>query len=157
MDTKAGNLSAVWAKYLQDEAWRCASSPTGAHHWRGDSGSTDEALRCKHCGGRRRFSASMDVFRNRLKDNPEGSTTLTEITARQRDVLRLLAFGRTNREISQELGISEDSAKKYVHAIKLKLGVSEITQAAAEAVGASLASSLTDEQMESSSAETGKG
>jgi DNA-binding NarL/FixJ family response regulator len=59
---------------------------------------------------------------------PEG------ITLREAEVLRLLAQGRTNLEIAQELGISRGTAKIHVQHIIDKLGVSGRTQAAVRAV-----------------------
>ncbi len=56
------------------------------------------------------------------------------LTPREREVLRLLAQGRTNRQIGQCLGISPGTAKNHVEHILAKLGVSDRTQAAARAV-----------------------
>jgi len=55
------------------------------------------------------------------------------LTPREREVLRLLAQGRTNRQIGQCLGISPGTAKNHVERILTKLGVSDRTQAAARA------------------------
>lgn len=41
-------------------------------------------------------------------------TILAELTARERDVLRLIGTGATNREIAQRLFISEGTVKTYV-------------------------------------------
>lgn len=70
----------------------------------------------------------------RLKEKPADNAMLEELTPRERDVLRLIVKGRTNREIGQALSISEDTAKKHVQTIMLKLGVSDRTQAAVKAV-----------------------
>lgn len=56
------------------------------------------------------------------------------LTAVERDVLRLVADGLTNREISDRMRWSVATAKKYVQRILDKLGVSDRTQAAVEAV-----------------------
>ncbi len=45
------------------------------------------------------------------------------MTSREEEVCALLAAGRTNRQIAQELYISESTAKKHVNAIYRKLGV----------------------------------
>jgi len=55
------------------------------------------------------------------------------LTPREREVLRLLAQGRTNRQIGQCLGISPGTAKNHVERILTKLGVSDRTQAAVRA------------------------
>jgi PAS domain S-box-containing protein len=57
-----------------------------------------------------------------------------ELTAREMEVLRLLALGRTNRHIAQEMLVSLSSVKAYVGRIIDKLGVSDRTQAAVRAV-----------------------
>jgi DNA-binding NarL/FixJ family response regulator len=46
-----------------------------------------------------------------------------QLTKRQRDVLRLLSEGRSNREISQMLGIAEGTVKVHVNAAFRVLGV----------------------------------
>lgn len=57
-----------------------------------------------------------------------------DLTAREFDVLRLLARGRNNREIASNLQLSEGTVKVYVSAILDKLGVADRTQAALYAV-----------------------
>lgn len=52
------------------------------------------------------------------------------LTPRETEVLRLLAEGKANKEISRELGISEQTAKSHVHEILGKLGMLSRTQAA---------------------------
>jgi len=66
------------------------------------------------------------------------SVKMEELTRREQDVLRLAVLGRSNKEIGQELSISEDTAKKHVQTIMLKMGVSDRTQAAVKAVRAGL-------------------
>jgi NarL family two-component system response regulator LiaR len=56
------------------------------------------------------------------------------ITLREVEVLRLLAQGRTNPEIAQELEISRGTVKIHVQHIIAKLGVSDRTQAAVRAI-----------------------
>jgi DNA-binding NarL/FixJ family response regulator len=55
------------------------------------------------------------------------------LTGRELEVLRLLAHGRTNREIARDLLISVGSVKAYVQRIIAKLEVSDRTQAAVKA------------------------
>ena len=52
------------------------------------------------------------------------------LTRRERDVLPLLVRGRTNRQIAEELFISENTAGVHVSNILGKLGVSTRTEAA---------------------------
>ncbi|MDQ4127928.1 MAG: response regulator transcription factor [Actinomycetota bacterium] len=61
-------------------------------------------------------------------DLPEG------LTAREVEVLGLLARGRTNPQIAESLEISRGTAKIHVQHIIAKLGVSDRTQAAVRAI-----------------------
>jgi DNA-binding NarL/FixJ family response regulator len=51
------------------------------------------------------------------------------LTQRQRQVLKLMAQGKTNKDISRELCVSENTVKVHVTAILKALGVSNRTQA----------------------------
>jgi NarL family two-component system response regulator LiaR len=56
------------------------------------------------------------------------------LTDRETDVLRLLARGKSNKEISQELGIGESTVKTHVSHVLEKLGVPSRTQAVLYAI-----------------------
>jgi two-component system, NarL family, nitrate/nitrite response regulator NarL len=55
---------------------------------------------------------------------------LTCLTDRERAVSALVAEGRRNREIAEELGIAEGTVKVYLHGIYEKLGLSNRTELA---------------------------
>lgn len=55
------------------------------------------------------------------------------VTGRERQVLRLVAAGRTNRAIASELTISEKTVERHLGNIFTKLGVSNRTAATAHA------------------------
>ena len=56
------------------------------------------------------------------------------LTDREREVLREVAIGRTNKEIARSLHIAETTVKSHVRAILDKLGVRSRTQAALQAL-----------------------
>jgi DNA-binding NarL/FixJ family response regulator len=60
---------------------------------------------------------------------PESSYVFSRLTQRQQEVLRLLAKGETNKNISRHLKVSENTVKVHVTAILKALGVSNRTQA----------------------------
>lgn len=63
------------------------------------------------------------------------SLTASEpLTARERDILRLLSTGATNREIADALTLTEGTVKNYISAILAKIGLHDRTQAALFAV-----------------------
>ncbi len=68
---------------------------------------------------------------------PESPETLTE---RETEILRLLATGRSNKEIANGLQIGEKTVKTHVSNILAKLGLQSRTQAALYAVRVGLTS-----------------
>ena len=63
-----------------------------------------------------------------------GRRGIGALTGREREVLTLLADGRSNREIARPLRVSEKTVKTHVSAVLAKLGVADRTQAALLAV-----------------------
>jgi len=68
----------------------------------------------------------------KLEDNPTGHPA--GLTAREVDVLRLLARGCTNRDIATKLKISENTAANHVRSLLIKTGAANRTQLAMMAV-----------------------
>ncbi len=62
------------------------------------------------------------------------------LTAREVEVLRLVAQGRSNREIAAELFIAEKTARNHVERVYAKLGVNNRTQASLAAIDRGLVS-----------------
>jgi len=57
-----------------------------------------------------------------------------QLTVREREVLDLIAAGRSNREIAKALTLAEKTVKTHVSNVLMKLGVADRTQAALWAV-----------------------
>ncbi len=70
---------------------------------------------------------------NIVSERPQ-APPLVPLTDREIEVLHLLAAGKTNPQIAQELVISVSTVKTHVEHIIAKLGVSDRTQAAVRAV-----------------------
>jgi DNA-binding NarL/FixJ family response regulator len=69
--------------------------------------------------------------RHRASRRPPWSAGLT---AQEVEVLRLVAQGRSNREIAAELFIAEKIARNHVERVYAKLGVNNRTQATLAAI-----------------------
>ena len=69
----------------------------------------------------------------RAPDSPES------LTPRETEVLRLLAEGKSNRQIGTDLSVGENTVRTHVSSILAKLGVQSRTQAALYAAHAGLA------------------
>jgi NarL family two-component system response regulator LiaR len=67
-----------------------------------------------------------------------GGAQVAELTEREHDVLRLIAQGRSNREIADQLHITEGTVKGHVSNILSKLHLQDRTQAALFAVRSGL-------------------
>jgi DNA-binding NarL/FixJ family response regulator len=75
----------------------------------------------------------------RLAGEPgDGDDGAVRLTAREREVLDLLAEGCSNREISERLVLAEATVKEYVGTLLRKLGVSSRLQAVVRASEAGL-------------------
>jgi NarL family two-component system response regulator LiaR len=80
------------------------------------------------------------LFRSKLMEqvsqmrNLPPETSVEELTEREREVIRLVAMGRNNREIAQELFISEKTVKTHISNILGKLNLDHRTQLAIYAI-----------------------
>ena len=66
----------------------------------------------------------------RLSSLSSESSSLTELSEKEVDILRCLATGLSNKEIAEQLAYSEKTVKNYLSVIFQKLGIRDRTQAA---------------------------
>jgi NarL family two-component system response regulator LiaR len=95
-----------------------------------------DAIRAAHHGEARLHP---DIARKLMQQvsqqraSPQESS-LEELTARERDVIRLVAVGRNNREIAQELFIREKTVKTHISNLLCKLHMEHRTHLAIYAI-----------------------
>jgi DNA-binding NarL/FixJ family response regulator len=85
-----------------------------------------DALRRVHAGHRFLPPAISRTLASRTPDS--------DLSAREREVLSLLARGETNKEIAQHLGITEATVKCHVSVILMRLQATDRTQAVVTAL-----------------------
>jgi len=90
-----------------------------------------DGIRDVHAG-RPALHASVAARLMRRSGSPR--PTSDDLTARERDVLRLVVEGLANKQIAQRLGIGEKTIKTHVSRVLAKLGVTDRTQAAVLAI-----------------------
>jgi DNA-binding CsgD family transcriptional regulator/tetratricopeptide (TPR) repeat protein len=120
--------------------WRLAETLAAA---RGPREELEEALRGAHAGAIAVGSAHLRTAIERLArrtrvtlpggggDATDDDTPFADLTPREREVLGQLADGRTNRQIAEELFITEKTASVHVSNILSKLGAANRGEAAA--------------------------
>jgi DNA-binding NarL/FixJ family response regulator len=91
------------------------------------------AVRAAHLG---QLQLDGTVARRLLRSlpQPRPRTAAPALTEREREILRLVAEGRANKEIAAQLVIAERTARGHVSHILAKLGLASRTQAALWAV-----------------------
>ncbi|XVQ07143.1 response regulator transcription factor [Spirillospora sp. CA-255316] len=72
--------------------------------------------------GRNLHDALRKVARTGSYRTSGSATTAAPVTPREYDVLRLVASGHTNGEIGEQLGLSLNTVKSYLHNVMHKLG-----------------------------------
>jgi len=70
------------------------------------------------------------ILRSIRGEDPADGLLFTELTARELDILMLIANALTNSQIAEQLSISESTVKGYVSNVLSKLHLSDRTQAA---------------------------
>jgi NarL family two-component system response regulator LiaR len=90
-----------------------------------------DAIRDVHAG---RPALHPSVAARLMRRGATPPVTHDDLTARERDVLRLMVEGLANKQIAQRLGIGEKTIKTHVSRVLAKLGVADRTQAAVLAI-----------------------
>jgi two-component system, NarL family, response regulator len=84
----------------------------------------DELVACV-----RSVSSGQTVIPPAIAAKLAGHLSITALTSRELEVLRVMADGKSNKEIAKALGITEGTVKSHVNAIMRKLDASDRTQA----------------------------
>jgi two-component system NarL family response regulator len=73
-------------------------------------------------------------FIEEIRQLTRGEQSVSTLSAREVEVLQMIAYGSTNREVAEALHISPQTVKTYLERIFTKLGVSDRTRAVAVAL-----------------------
>jgi DNA-binding NarL/FixJ family response regulator len=73
-------------------------------------------------------------FIEEIRQLTRGEQSVSSLSAREVEVLQMIAYGSTNREVAEALHISPQTVKTYLERIFTKLGVSDRTRAVAMAL-----------------------
>jgi DNA-binding NarL/FixJ family response regulator len=71
---------------------------------------------------------SKDIF-DRLRKSQKTEARLSSLSPQERRVLDLIAQGRSNRQIAEEIFLAEKTVKNYVSSLLSKLGMQRRTEA----------------------------
>lgn len=97
------------------------------------------AIRSVHDGGTvLESSVASKLMQHMNRGASRRGTPAIELSRREKQVLELLAAGKTNRDISETLFISESTVKFHVHAILNKLDAGNRTEAVSIAAHAGI-------------------
>jgi two-component system, NarL family, response regulator DevR len=89
-----------------------------------------DGIRQVAAGGSLLDPAVTKKLMDRLRGPVKEDSAARSLTAREREILDLIAEGCTNREIGQRLFLAEKTVKNYVSTLLAKLGMQRRTQAA---------------------------
>ncbi|MDP2706486.1 MAG: response regulator transcription factor [Burkholderiales bacterium] len=113
-----------------------AALKAGAHGYvlKGASASELRAIVRRVAGGEAFVTPALATRLLVEFSRPQARDPLSELTAREHDVIELLSLGSSNREIAERLHLAEKTVKHYVTCILQKLHARSRTEAALIAV-----------------------
>jgi DNA-binding NarL/FixJ family response regulator len=118
--------------YADDEALIASIMAGAAGYVLKQIGSLDllDTIRRAGAGESLLDPALTDRVLERLRDGPAVDPRLASLTPQERRILDLIAEGKTNRQIAEEMYLAEKTVKNYVSNLLAKLGMERRTQAA---------------------------
>lgn len=131
------NIPVVMFSTFDNPTYVARAVALGAAGYLSKSASRDEIIKAIRTAATGESIWSRDELRRvsgALAAPRNGTDNDVPLTKRESEVLKQLAFGLTNKEIAQSLGISYETVKEHVQHILRKIGVSDRTQAAVWAV-----------------------
>jgi DNA-binding NarL/FixJ family response regulator len=118
--------------YADDEALIASIMAGAAGYVLKQVGSLDliDTIRRAGAGESLLDPALTDRVLERLREGPKIDPRLANLTPQERRILDLIADGKTNRQIADDMFLAEKTVKNYVSNLLAKLGMERRTQAA---------------------------
>jgi DNA-binding NarL/FixJ family response regulator len=117
----------------RDPNWVARAAQAGASAFAPKSGSLTEMLSVLRGARNGSMLVAPSLFEQVVTATPEPVHPAEKLTARERDVLRLMGEGTAPPQIAKVLNISVHTCRGYVKSIHLKLGVSSQLEAVVKA------------------------
>ena len=128
------NLPILILTTFTDEAHVYAALRAGASGFLLKEMSGDDLVAAIRGAAQGKPQLQPDIARRLMARAPMPDDPFDLLTERERGILKLLARGKSNKEIASELVLTEMTVKGYVSDLFAKLGVNDRTQAALMAV-----------------------
>jgi DNA-binding NarL/FixJ family response regulator len=118
--------------YADDEALYSSVMAGAAGYVLKQVGGNDlvEDIRTVAAGGSLLDAKLVQRVIERLQRGPEEDPQLASLSGQERKILNLIAEGRTNRQIAEEMFLAEKTVKNYVSNLLSKMGMARRTEAA---------------------------